>query len=313
MTGDRSIPTLVDVAATAVLPAGDLLASEFRTGHVTGEYGTHDVKTEIDERAERLVLDALDRLVPDHATHGEETGERGDGTYTWVIDPLDGTNNYAAGFPSFATATCCRRDGEPVAASVYEPLPRSLYVAGRGEGARVIEGDELAVATETTDRDDRSVTVGLGGPNPAGRALAADSDTPLDHATVSFVVGLPVVRDPECRARADRMADAISDTCKRVLQSWSPCVDWGLLARGGIEAVVCVRPDPFEQYAGSLLAAESGAAVRESKTADGESPELYVAAADPAVADRLYGIVDDHRPDDHRPDDHRPDDHRPVE
>ena len=288
MTGRLSIPALVDVAATATIPAGDLLVDEFRTGTVAGAYDAHDVKTEIDERAERLVLDVLDRLVPDHATYGEETGERGDGAYTWVIDPLDGTNNYAAGFPSFATAVCCLRDDRPVAAAVYEPLPGSLYVAGRGEGARVIESDDLDAILGRVGGDDPPISVGLDGPNSSGRSLAANSDTPIDHGTVSFVVGLPVVRSPVRRARADRMADAVGDTCKRVLQSWSPCVDWGLLARGGIEAVVSFRPDPFEQYAGSLLAESAGAAIR-------ESTELYVAAADPAVADRLYAVVDEHR------------------
>ena len=303
MTDTRSISALVDVAATAVLPAGDLLAAEFRTGRVAGEYGAHDVKTEIDERAERLILDALDYHVPEHATYGEETGERGDGPYTWVIDPLDGTNNYAAGFPSFATATCCLRDDEPVAAAVYEPLPGSLYVAGQGMGARGIEAAELDTLVETGDREtetvavepddsvtgnlDGPVTVDIDGPDPAGRTLAADSDTALDHGTVSFIVGLPVVRNPERRARADRLVDAVDATCKRVLQSWSPCVDWGLLARGGTEAVVSFRPDPFEQFAGSLLAAESGATIR-------ESAELYVAAADPTVADQLYALATEH-------------------
>ncbi|WP_418281983.1 inositol monophosphatase family protein [Halorubrum sp. DTA98] len=291
MTDERSPPSLADVAATATIPAGELLIDEFRTGHVTGEYGPNDVKTDVDDRAERLVLDVLDDRVPSHATHGEETGTRGDGAYTWVIDPLDGTNNFVAGFPSFATATCCLHDDEPVATAVYEPLPGSLYVAARDAGTHVVEGDELdelvaSVRPDTTHRE--TLAVGLADADPAGRALAADSDTPLEHGTVSYVVGLPAIRDPELRARSDRIADAIGSTCKRVLQSWSPCVDWGLLARGGTEAVVCFRPDPYEQYAGSLLAEEAGAAVRESEG-------VYVAAADADVAERLHDLAAERR------------------
>lgn len=279
----RSPSKLAAIAARATLPAGRLLKREFRTGHVAGSYGPDDVKTDIDERAERLVLDELADRVPTHATHGEETGLRGESDHVWVIDPLDGTNNFAAGFPSFATATCCLQDGDPVAAAVYEPLPGSLYVVARDETARVLEGDTLdAIVSSGDDRRD----LDLDGDDPAGRELTADSDTPLEHGTVSFVVGLPAIRDPDGVERAKRMTDALEPICKRVLRSWSPCVDWGLLARGGTEAIVCYRPDPYEQYPGTLLAETAGAAVR-------ESADIYVAAATTSVADRLFEVVTD--------------------
>ncbi|GAB6878459.1 hypothetical protein JCM17823_07330 [Halorubrum gandharaense] len=290
-----AVVDLADVAAEAALAAGDRLASAFRTGHVVGEYGTDDVKTEIDERAERAVLDVLDERVPPHATHGEETGRRGEHDHVWVIDPLDGTNNFAAGLPSFATAVCCVRNDEPVAAAVYEPLPESLYlaVAGGSEGtgdpgasadARLLEGDALSAV-----RDDGVVAVNRARPGDAsggvelalGTPLRADSETPLEHATVSSVVGLPAVRDPQLRAESAAVRDALAPLPKRVLETWSPCVDWGLLARGGTEAVVAFHPDPYEQYPGSLLAETAGAAVRSREG-------LYVAAADERVADRLF-------------------------
>lgn len=261
---------LATVAARAARAGGDLLASRFRDGRVPGEYKVDDVKTDADVAAEERVLAVLEDAYPDHATHGEESGRRGDAEHVWIIDPLDGTNNFAAGFPAFATAVCCLRDDEPVAGAVYEPLPDSLFRVTRGGGGTVAPA---AVATD---------------PDRAGEAtpLSADSDVPLDGGTVSFVIGLPAVRDPDRSARADALADALDGECKRVLQSWSPCVDWGMLASGGSEAVVCYHPDPFEQYVGSLLAEESGAAVR----AD-DDLGLYVAAADGAVADRLATVA----------------------
>lgn len=261
---------LATVAARAARAGGDLLASRFRDGRVPGEYKTDDVKTDADVAAEERVLAVLEDTYPDHATHGEESGRRGDSEYVWVVDPLDGTNNFAAGFPAFATAVCCLRDDEPVAGAVYEPLPDSLFRATRGGGATVAPA---AVATDP-DRAHEATPV------------SADSDVPLDSGTVSFVIGLPAVRDPERSARADALADALDDECKRVLQSWSPCVDWGMLASGGSEAVVCYHPDPFEQYVGSLLAEESDAAVRSDDDAG-----LYVAAADATVADRLATVA----------------------
>ena len=305
MTEFDAAPTLVDfadVAADAAFAAGDRLRSAFRTGHVAGEYGTDDVKTEIDEQAEQAVLDVLDERVSGHATHGEESGRRGESDHVWVIDPLDGTNNFAAGLPSFATAVCCVRDDQPVAAAVYEPLPESLYLAvaggvdgasdvgaddaGEGGDARLLEGDALSAV-----RDDGVVAVNRSAAHDADRSsltlgtpLRADSETPLEHATISYVVGLPAVRDPGLRAQSRSVRDALEPLPKRVLETWSPCVDWGLLARGGTEAVVTFHPDPYEQFPGTLLAETSGAAIRSRRG-------LYVAAADERVADRLFDVA----------------------
>ncbi|MGZ0745846.1 inositol monophosphatase family protein [Haloparvum sp. AD34] len=249
---DISPETLADVAAEAARAGGDFLASEFRSGHVNGEYGVDDVKAEADVAAERRVLDVVDEAFPSHATHGEESGYRGDSDYVWLVDPLDGTNNFADDFPSFATAVCCHYEDDPVAAAIYEPLPDTMYRATRGGGATA-----------------------------NGDPLAADSDVPLEHGTVSYVVGLPAVRDEELRPDARAVSDALDSVCKRVLETWSPCVDWGLLARGATEGVVCFHPDIYEQYPGTLLAEESGAATRSTDT-------LYVAAPDAETRDRLF-------------------------
>ncbi|WP_284014701.1 hypothetical protein [Halobaculum litoreum] len=72
------------------------------------------------------------------------------------------------------------------------------------------------------------------------------------------MVGLPAVRDDDLRAEVETVRRELGGRCKRVLETWSPCVDWGLLARGSIAGVVCAYPDPFEQEAGELLAAEAG-------------------------------------------------------
>lgn len=258
---------LATVAARAARAGGDYLAEQFRTGGVDGEYRRDDVKAQADREAERRVLSVVEAAFPTHATHAEETGRSGDSDHVWVIDPLDGTNNFAAGFPAFATAVCCVRDGDPVVAAIYEPLPDSLYVAIRGEGVTVAPA---AVAVD---------------PAESGRPIRADSDVALENGTVSYLVGLPAVRDPDRREQSDAIAAALEPACKRVLESWSPCVDWGMLARGASQGVVCFHPDPYEQYAGSLLAEESGAAI------DADD-DVYVAAPDAACRDRLRELVD---------------------
>jgi myo-inositol-1(or 4)-monophosphatase len=254
---DPALDALADVATRAVRAGGDYLEDAFRDGHVAGEYGNDDVKTDADRAAEARVLDVVRGAFPDHAVHGEESGRNGDHRYEWVVDPLDGTNNFASGLPAFATAAAVLRDGDPVVAAIHEPLTDSTYVARRGVGATV-----------------------------NGTPLSADSDVPLEHGTVSFVLGLPAVRDPDLAATAERIESAVDDRVKRVVSTWAPAVDWGLLARGGLEGIVCFHPDVYEQHAGELLAAESGV-VSHGNGSDG----LYVGATDEETATALHDVA----------------------
>ncbi|MFC7096652.1 inositol monophosphatase family protein [Halobaculum marinum] len=257
---DRAgVPTPDALAATAeaaARAAGDYLAERFRDGGTVGDFHTDDVKAEADTAAERRVFDRIHEDFPNHSLHGEESTRPGDGPIEWVVDPLDGTNNYAIDYPSIATALAARTNDETLVACIYEPLVDDCYVAVRGDGA-TLNGDPLT----TTARD-----------------------RPLDRSTVSLVVGLPAVRDERLRAEADTVGDALGDRTKRVLETWSPCVDWGLLARGSIAGIVCAYPDPFEQEAGELLAAEAGVV---SASRDG----YYVGAVDEETLAALVDVV----------------------
>jgi myo-inositol-1(or 4)-monophosphatase len=232
---DRAADTdrLAAVAERAVRAGGDHLRETFRDGPITAEYGTDDVNAAADRAAERRIVDVIRAAYPDHGIRTEESEDVDGGPYEWVVDPLDGTNNFAAGVPMFASAVCVRRGDRPVTAAIHEPLPDCLYLARRDGGA-------------TAD----------------GEPISADSDVSLPTGTVSFVIGLAALRDPARRTVADRIESAVDAECKRVLNTWSPCVDWGLLARGGTEGLVAYCPDVYEQYAGELLAAEAGVRYR---------------------------------------------------
>lgn len=246
---------LAAAAVEAAEAAGTYLEANFRNGHTEADYLADDVKAVADREAERLALDVLTDRFPDHATHGEESGLQGDSAYVWVVDPLDGTNNYASDIPMFATAVTAVHEGDPVAAAIHEPLPDTTYVAERGGGARV-----------------------------DGRGVTAGSEVPLETGTVSLVLGLEAVRNPEKRAQAEHIGENLEDVCKRVLETWSPCVDWGLVADGSVEGIVCFHPDVYEQYPGSLLAAESGVVSRSTE-------RLYVGAGDEATVEELWETV----------------------
>ncbi|WP_253737967.1 inositol monophosphatase family protein [Halohasta salina] len=254
---------LAAVAGEAVRASGDYLRTAFRNGRVDGEYDAVDVKAAADRAAQRRIRSVIESHYPDHAVDGEESdspataGESTDGI-RWVVDPLDGTNNFASGLPKFAAAAAACHDGEPVAAAIYEPLVDELYLAERGDGA-------------TLDSE----------------PLRTESALPLAHGTVAFVVGLDAATDPAEADRIEALEAALWHCCKRVVTTWAPCVDWGLLARGSIEGLVAFRPGVYEQAPGALVAAESGVAAVDTLAAEG----LYAAAPTRAVAERLHEIA----------------------
>lgn len=268
---------LAAVAERAARAGGEYLRGEFRSGDVRAEFGDDDVKAAVDRAAERRVLDVITAAFPDHAIHAEESGRRaGEGAgdrYEWLVDPLDGTNNFAAGMPSFATVVAVREAGETVAAAIHEPVTETLYRARLDGGA-----------TEN------------GAPTTAGSGLS------LDRGTVSFAVGLDAVRDDAALSRARAAECTLRDRCKRVRPTWAPATDWGLLAAGRIEGMVVVRPEPYEHHAGTLLAGESGAVGgwidenggqgEDGRGREGDAAAWYVAAVDRETRRSLVAALD---------------------
>ena len=108
-----------------------------------------DMVTEIDKRSETMIVDFLRREYPDHAILAEESGASGqESEYRWVIDPLDGTTNYAQGLPIFAISIALEHRGDPLLGVVYAPATGEMFSAIRGQGA-YCNGKRLQVAQKT--------------------------------------------------------------------------------------------------------------------------------------------------------------------
>ena len=287
---DAAVPPerLARRAVRATDRAGQLLRERFRTP-VEADYGTDDVTTAVDRRAEELIRETIRDAYPDHAVTGEELGHTPGGPVEWLVDPIDGTNNYAVGHPTVAVAVSARRAGRALAAAIHEPLLGETLVAADGRDTHRLtgrrgphsSGDSVADATdgptddltsESPDRTDTDATAV--DPFDTGTRVQARYDRPLASSTVSFVVGVEVVRDEERFARARATRDRLAERAKRTLETWAPCVDWGHLVRGDIAGLVAVAPDDRETVPG-LLAAR-GAGVRVERHG-----EWLLAAPDP--------------------------------
>jgi myo-inositol-1(or 4)-monophosphatase len=103
-----------------------------------GKKGAIDLVTEADTAAEKAILDAILAVFPDHAVLAEESGRReGDPDCQWIVDPLDGTTNYAHGLPIFCTSIAFSYKGELSVGAVLNPISGEEFTAVREKGARL--------------------------------------------------------------------------------------------------------------------------------------------------------------------------------
>jgi myo-inositol-1(or 4)-monophosphatase len=139
----------IDVAWMCAHTAGALALSRFRGEQRIDVKGPRNIVTETDVEAERRVIEVLAAEYPDHKILSEETAYDTDAStgWTWVVDPIDGTKNYAIGIPFWCTnvALCC--DGEPVVGLTYDAVHGEGFWAIAGQGAYCNE-ERIHVSTK---------------------------------------------------------------------------------------------------------------------------------------------------------------------
>jgi len=140
-----SLPTLADLERLA-RQAGRILHDGYEKDHQVDYKGVIDLVTEIDHQSEAYLIGEVQRLFPDHRILAEESGALdGDEEHLWLIDPLDGTVNYAHGVPVFCVSVAYAYKKQVTLAAVYDPLRDEMYTAERGKGSW-LNGRPLKVA-----------------------------------------------------------------------------------------------------------------------------------------------------------------------
>ncbi len=134
--------------------AGELIVHERETVGLSSEYKNgNELVTNVDLKADRLICDAISRTFPDHLILSEESSpEIGNiqesQTPVWVIDPIDGTVNFAHGLKHSAISIACVENGAIDVGVVFNPFSREMFSARKGEGA-LLNGSSIEVARET--------------------------------------------------------------------------------------------------------------------------------------------------------------------
>src|SRR6266508_1532537 len=241
--GTPSPPELLEAAVAAAHAGGAVLMEGLgRPKEVQAKSERASIVTWADLTAQREIIRVISDLFPDHGILAEEEDPGGvaDGPVTWLVDPLDGTSNYAHGVP-FACTSVAARDAEGlVAGAIFEPFRGELFTATRGGGAW-LGSTRLAVS-------------------------AADS---LSRALVCTGIQSD---DPDAIAAFGRRIVALSSHCRGVRCVGSPALCLAYVAAGRIDAFL-ERDATFawDVGAGALLITEAGGQVEDL---DGEPLNL---------------------------------------
>jgi len=145
----KKMDELQKVGLEAALKAGRILKENLDKKFSIGYKADKNIVTEIDMVAERVILETIKKRFPDHSILTEEKGEEvKKSPFKWIIDPLDGTTNYAHGFRIFCVSIGIEKDGEVIFGVVYDPMGEELFTATRNGGAYL---NNMRISVSSTD------------------------------------------------------------------------------------------------------------------------------------------------------------------
>lgn len=152
------IETIRDVGLAAATKAGRILRKYWGKAHTVRKKGSIDLVTEADIASEKAIVDTIHSAFPGHTIHAEESGVTlGTKTHKWIIDPLDGTTNYAHGLPEFAVSIAFASRGKVVFGLVFNPIIEDLFCGMQGQGA-TLNGSPIHVSDTNEIREALLVT-----------------------------------------------------------------------------------------------------------------------------------------------------------
>ena len=194
-----------------------------------------DLVTEVDRACEALIVDAIEKERPGDAILAEEGGghDRAGATWRWVIDPLDGTTNFAHAYPCFCVSIGVERDGETEVAAVFNPVLGELFHAVRGEGA-YLDGQRIRASRETE----------------LGRSLVA--------------TGFAYDRRQSERDNLEELASFLA-RARAIRRDGSAALDLCAVACGRLDGYWEFKLAPWDVAAGRLVVTEAGGRVSDAR------------------------------------------------
>ncbi len=221
------IDDLVSIAKEAGSVIREGFGKSFKVEYKTGE---NNLVTEIDKASEKVITDFIRKKYPSHSILAEEgSGEQKDSEYLWVIDPLDGTTNFAHGLPIFSVSIGLQKNGETIAGVVYDVMRDIIFSAELGAG---------------TFADSEKITV--------------SKNDNLAHSMLG--TGFPYNKKENPDKLFERFI-ALTKTARGVRRLGSAAIDFCYLASGVFDGFWEVHLHPWDICAGKLIVEEAGGLV----------------------------------------------------
>lgn len=264
------IEDLESIAVSAARKAGALLEERRGKAQIKGtQYGSKlCVTTEEDGESELVIVDIIRHAFPDHGFLAEEQHKTNrDAEYLWVIDPIDGTNNWLSeDRDTYSVSIACYRKGEPLLGAVYLPARDELFLARAGSGA-TLNGTRIHVG-KNSDLADADVTF----------STMPGSEAETESLNERVLEALPHVRHFGYLKEGD---------VDPLFGRGSMAAEFCFLACGRIDGLIRLKQKPWDVAAGSIIAREAGAVMTDLEGNECSIHEGDYVAANPGLQPRL--------------------------
>jgi myo-inositol-1(or 4)-monophosphatase len=261
--GARIVMTeLMEFAGNLARQAGRLLSDKLTKQNRVYYKGSIDLVTEADKMSEELILAQISRRYPDHGILSEESAAKNEqALMRWIIDPLDGTTNYAHGFPFFCVSIALEKEGTVALGVIYDPTRDDLFTATRAGGA-YLNGEKLQVSSES-DLSRSLLATGF----PYDIRISADNN--LDYFNAMAV-----------RAQAIRRAGAAA-------------LDLAYLAAGRFDGFWELKLKPWDTAAGCLMVTEAGGVISDMAGGKWNLDSPVLVASNGLIHEQMMSVLRD--------------------